>query len=131
MNKVTELLDTLAEYQSQKDAAMLAKQEVIDSILTPEIKAQLAAIDEEFTIQTAAVDANITSLTDEIKALVIERAPTVAEKERSIKGAYLQAVYSKPRTSWDTEGLDGYAVAHPEITKFRKTGKPSVSIRKA
>jgi len=47
----------------------------------------------------------------------------------SIKGEQLQAVFSKARTTWDGKKLEGYAVAHPEIEKLKKTGSPSVAIR--
>lgn len=53
----------------------------------------------------------------------------VLEKGESIKGELLQAVFSTGRTTWDTKALVGYAVAHPEIEKLKKVGKPSVSIR--
>lgn len=53
----------------------------------------------------------------------------VLEKGESIKGEKLQACFSKGRTTWDTKALVGYAVAHPEIDKLKKAGKPSVSIR--
>lgn len=41
---VTEKLDTLADYQVQADMLALEKQALIDAILTPEIKAQIAEI---------------------------------------------------------------------------------------
>lgn len=47
----------------------------------------------------------------------------------SVRGAYLQAVYSKPRVVWDSKALDGYALAHPELFAFRREGEPSVSIK--
>jgi len=53
----------------------------------------------------------------------------VLEGGESIKGEKLQAVFSNGRTTWDSKALVGYAVAHPEIEKLKKTGKPSVSIR--
>lgn len=53
----------------------------------------------------------------------------VLEKGESIKGELLQAVFSKGRTTWDTPALAGYAIAHPELNKLKKVGKPSVSIR--
>jgi hypothetical protein len=99
------------------------KQEAIDAILTPEIKAQLADIEAEFRAQSVAVDENIDALTAEVKSLVSENGITY-------KGQHLQAVYSKGRVSWDTKALDGYAAAHPEVAQFRKEGEPSVSIRK-
>ena len=48
----------------------------------------------------------------------------------TIKGSQLQAVWSKGRTTWDGKGLEGYAVAQPEIKKFSTVGDPSVSFRK-
>lgn len=117
-----ELLNHLAEYQSQRQLLQLEKQKLIDAVITPEIKAQLAEIDAEFGDKFAGVDDYINSLTEKVKDAVINEGAT-------IKGAYLQAVYSKGRVSWDTKGLDGYIVAHPELEQFRKTGDPSVSIR--
>jgi hypothetical protein len=38
-------------------------------------------------------------------------------------------VYSKPRVTFDSKGLQEYAVTHPEIEKFKKVGNPIVSIR--
>jgi hypothetical protein len=48
----------------------------------------------------------------------------------NVKGTELQAIWSSGRISWDGRGLDGYAVANPEINAFRKEGSPSVSIRR-
>lgn len=53
----------------------------------------------------------------------------VLGKGGSVKGKELQAVYSNGRTTWDGQKLAGYAIAHPEIEKLKKVGKPSVSIR--
>ena len=49
--------------------------------------------------------------------------------DADLRGANLHAVYSKPRTSWDTKGIAGFAVAHPEILAFQKIGNPSVRIQ--
>jgi hypothetical protein len=123
MSEIKEQLDRLAEFKAQAEVVRLEKQKIIDAILTDEIKAQLASVDEEFSDQEEAVGQNIADLEAEIK-------DAVAMAGVSVKGQYLQAVYSKPRVSWDTKGLDGYAVAHPEVAAFKKsTGVPSVSIR--
>jgi len=63
---------------------------------------------------------------DETRHQLREDCISVGE---SVKGSHLQVVYSSPRVTWDTKGLDGYAIAHPEITIFRREGKPSASIR--
>lgn len=119
---IEEKLNQLADYRAQIDVIKFKKQDAIALILTPEIKAELDEIEAEFAPMTEAAQANIAALESEIKESVIFNGTTV-------KGEFLMAVYSKPRASWDTKGLDGYAVAHPEIKSFQSFGKPSVAIR--
>ena len=106
--EIKQLLDKLADLYSAKDAIMLQKQDVIDA---------------EFEDKALAVNDTITSLEAESRTAVLEHGATV-------KGAYLQAVWSKPRVSWDTKSLDGFMAAHPELAQFRKVGEASVSLRK-
>ena len=98
------------------------KQELIDSVLTPEIKEKLAEIEVEFAPKIDELNARNQALIDTIKGEVLLTTQTLS-------GEYHQAVYMKGRVSWDTHALDGYATAHPEIAQFRKEGAPSVSIR--
>jgi len=121
---IIQKLDQLDEFMCQRDVIGIHRQEAIDSILTPEIKAQLADIDAEFKLQSLAVDENIDALTAEIKADVLANGATV-------KGAHLSAVYSKGRVSWDTKMLDGMIALVPQLATARKEGDPSISIRKA
>ena len=121
--EITEKLNKLANFYAQRDLVALQKQELIDAILTSEIKARLSEIESEFALKSEGVNANIANIESEIRASVLAAGI-------SIRGEFLHAVFSKGRVSWDTRGLDGYAIAHPEITSFRKTGEPSVSIRK-
>lgn len=116
-------LDLIAEYQAQKDALNLQKQEIIDTILTPEIKVRIAEIEAEFAGKGEVADSNIAVLTAEVKQAIVEIGA-------SVKASFLHAVYAKGRVSWDAKSLDGYAVGHPEILNFRKEGDPSVAIRK-
>lgn len=120
---IIDKLNTLAEYQAQKDLLNLQKQDLIDAVLTAEVKAKLADIDIEFAGKALGVDENIATLTEEIKS-------AVKEFGASVKGDTLHAVFSKGRVSWDDKALQGYAVAHPELAEFRKQGDPSISIRK-
>jgi DNA-binding TFAR19-related protein (PDSD5 family) len=119
---IPKMLDQLAQYQSQRDALQLEKKQLIDSILTPEIRAKLQEIDDEFTEKAEAVNTNIAELEEAIKN-------AVKVSGASFKGQYLQAVWSKPRVTWDTKSLDSFSDSHPEILRFRKEGAPSVSIR--
>ena len=106
------------------DAINQEKQTLIDEVLTPEIKEKLAEIDAEF-------DPKIEEISQEKAALEAEIKQEVLEAGRTVKGTYHSFVWSKPRVSWDTKALDGYAAAHPEIAQFRTEGSPSVSVRKA
>ena len=101
------------------------KQALKDSIMTDELKASLREIDEEFAPSYQKLDEEIADPT----ALRSEIIDETRSLQKSVKGQWLQAVYSKSRVTWDTAGLDGYLVAHPEIAKFRKVGKDSVSIQ--
>jgi hypothetical protein len=100
------------------------KQALIDTVLTPEIKEKLAEIDAEFDPKVDALSQQKSMLEADIKQEVLSAG-------RTVKGTYHSFVWSKPRVSWDTKALDGYALAHPEILQFRKVGNPSVSVRKA
>ena len=106
------------------DAISQEKQALIDQGLTPEIKEKLAEIDAEFDPKADEIAQQKSMLEAEIKQEILEAG-------RTIKGTYHSFVWSKPRVSWDTKALDGYAAAHPEIQQFRIEGSPSVSVRKA
>jgi hypothetical protein len=116
------MLDALAEMQAQRQVLFMDKEAMRDQVLTNEIRQALDSIDAEFDGQEKAVAANIAELESAVKAQVLAHGATV-------KGAVLQACWTKPREAWDTKALNGYAAAHPEIEKFRKGGEPSVSIR--
>jgi hypothetical protein len=118
---ITEKLDRLANFQAERDYLGLQKQELIDEVLTPEIKARLEEIEAEFSLKVEAVDENITALEEEIKQDVIQNGA-------SVRGEFLRAVWNKGRVSWDTRAMDAYATTHPEVLQFRKEGKPYVSI---
>lgn len=118
-----QMLDQLAELQAQQTLISLDKQKLIDAILTPEIRAQIEAIEAEFSGKSETVNGKIAELTTAVKQAVIERGETV-------KGSHLMAVLAKGRVSWDTKKLDGLMMVLPQLVYARKEGEPSVSIRK-
>ena len=122
---IVQQLDMLDEMEAQLSIIEQDKQKMIDSVLTPEIIAQIADIEEEFADKIEAVKKKIAVMENVIKENCVAHGNTV-------KGGYLQVVYSKGREGgWNTEGLKGYSVNHPEILQFKKPdGKPSASIRK-
>jgi hypothetical protein len=122
-SEITELLDQLANFQAQRDVLSLQKRELIDQILTDEIKLRLEEIEAEFAARVQAVEENIALLEEEIKGEVIRHGATV-------RGTFLRAVWNKGRVSWDTRGIERFAQKHPEVLGFRKQGLPYVSITK-
>ena len=119
---IQQKLDILADLRAASDAIALQKQALIETVLTPEIKEKLADIDAEFAEKSAAVTEKAATLEAEVRQAVLEHGA-------SVKGTFLQAVWMKGKTTWDTKSLDGYALAHPELNVLRKTGDPSVSLR--
>jgi hypothetical protein len=119
--EITNLLNELSELQAQRDLLELDRKAAVDSVLTPEIRQQLADIDAEFADKGQTVTEKIAEMEKEVRGCVIEHGETV-------KGEHLMAVYSL-RTSWDTKRLEGYAAAHPEVLGLRKQSV-SISIRK-
>jgi hypothetical protein len=121
--EIKQKLDRLANFQAQKDYFALQKQELIDQVMTPEIKNRLDEIEVEFTDRLQALDDNITALEEEIKQDVLAYGA-------SIKGTFLRAVWNKGRVTWDNKGMDEFAITHPEILYFRKQGEPFIRISK-
>jgi hypothetical protein len=105
------------------DSIIQERQALIDEVLTPEIKEKLAEIDAEIEPKFDEINRQKSMLEADIKNEVLSAG-------RTIKGTFHSFVWSKPRVSWDTKALDGYALAHPEIAQFRTEGSPSVSVRK-
>lgn len=122
-DEIIEKLDRLANFMAQRDVLGLQKQELIDQVLSPEIKARLEEIEAEFAGRLEAVQANIDELEAEIRQDVLHHGS-------SVRSEFLRVEWHKGRVSWDTHSLDGYARAHPEIVAFRKQGEPFVSIKK-
>jgi len=125
----TVLLDKFGVMESEFTTAQVQRNNLIADAL---VKLANAA-PEEFAAWNDAVqqrdDAARQHESDvaELKAQITEL--TLVEQS-TLRGQYYMAVYSKPRVTWDTKGLDGFAVAYPEILAFRKEGeKGSVSFR--
>ena len=119
---VQELLNEYSNNLAGIDLLNGNKQELIDKVIPPEIKARLDEIEAEFTPVFANINTRNQELIDMIKAEVVAAGETVS-------GEFHQAVYMKGRTSWDSKSLEGFAAAHPEILQFKTIGSPSVSIK--
>ena len=119
---IIDKLNHLAQTRTQRANLTAEKQAAIDRVVTPEIKAQLDAIDREFAETEKDLDFAIGVLEAEIKAAVLAQGV-------SATGQHLQATWNRGRVTWDTRALDTYSVLHPEIRTYRKEGEPFVVIR--
>lgn len=120
--KLKEKLDVLGEIIAIRENLISEKQTLLDSVIPAEIKLKMQDIEAEFEDKITQANENINSLESAVKE-------QVKAFGQSVKGELIQAVWAKPRVTWDNKGLDGFMVAHPEIKAFRKEGEPSVSIR--
>src|SRR5215471_15648812 len=118
-DSIIDTLDRLAQTRTQRANLTAEKQAAVDRVVTPEIKVQLDAIEQEFTETDKDLDFAIASLEAEIKGAVLERGV-------SATGQHLQASWNKGRVTWDTRTLDIYSTLHPEIRPYRKEGEPYV-----
>lgn len=123
MSIETKLLQ-LQELDAHLEVIKMDKQQAIDTILPDEVKANLSAIDDEFDPLSEAVTETRGKLEDEVRVAVLEHGTTV----KAASG--YTATFVKGSVSWNTKALDGYAAAHPEIKRFRKTGSPSVRLKR-
>ncbi|MFH1484491.1 MAG: hypothetical protein ABIH46_00325 [Chloroflexota bacterium] len=120
--QIEKKLEVLADVEEARDSVRAQRDKLIDEAIPDEVKAKIEKIKAQFADRIAVAETNAVSLAIDVKAAVASLGESVKSKRR-------HAVYSKGRVSWNSKGLDGYAVAHPEINSFRSEGEPSVSIR--
>ena len=118
---ITDALARLDNAKAGKEVFAIRKQELIDSIYTEEIKQNIKDIEAEFSADVEHIDLVISTLTEEIKTAAIAHG-------ESVKGDNMKVTFVKGRVTWDSKGLAGYAVANPEVLKFKKVGNPSARI---
>lgn len=123
IEQIKQKLCQIDELNAQLDLINIYKQDAINKVLTPEIKAELAAIDIEFGQQIEAITSTIAIIEADVKAGIVALGQTVKE------GRFM-AMYNKGRVTWDTKKMEGFALAHPEIAALRKEGEPFATIKK-
>lgn len=121
--ETTEKLDLLSELQKEVETLNYEQQARLNSAIPEEIKTKLADINAEYVEKLLVVSNKIANLETEVRQDVLHIGSTV-------RGKFLLAIWNKGKTTWDTDGLNGYAVAHPEISIFKKPHEPTVTIRK-
>ncbi len=120
---IVEKLDELKEIEEEIKVHMAEYEQKIVNAMPEEVSKRIEWLRKQSTDFLEPINMLRSQLEKEIKTAVLEN-------RQSVKGESYQAVYTKGKITWDTKALTGYALAHPEIEELKKTGKPSVSIRK-
>lgn len=96
-----------------------------------ELRKQFEYIQSEIFSRTKKLHADLHEVEKEME-FIEKNVKYLIENtvKSSVSGNVLMAVYSQGRITWDSAGLDGYALVHPEILSLKKVGKPSVTIRR-
>jgi uncharacterized lipoprotein YddW (UPF0748 family) len=120
---ILDMMAHLEDLYARRELAAMEHEQARNAILTPEQRTRLVRIDSDY-------DSLMEEIADAIKAAEEQVKAAVAEAGETVKGQRYQAVYGKPRASWD-KGLEDYLRGKdPEALKrYRKEGAPSVSIR--
>ena len=121
MNRIIKMLDELAEAQARQTLLLIDKNEAVEKVMTQKIRDELAEIAIEFQDQEKLIADHVSKLTNDIKALTVLHGSAVT-------GNHLKSIYVKGRKSWDTKGLMGWSVSHPDVLLFYKQGKPHARI---
>ncbi len=118
---IADKLEQLAELQAHRDVLQIQKNELRAKILA-KVQDELDALDAEFDGPASQVQSRAEALEAEIKAEVLANGA-------SVKSSRLQAVWSKPRVTWESGILEGLLTVFPQIEKARRVGQPFVAIR--
>lgn len=115
--EATLAMDAYERARNELEQAEHDLQLQIDALYTPETKAKIESLREQFAIKTKPITDAVTQAEAKLKQAVVGLGVT-------FDGNKYQAQFVKPSVSWDAKSLDGFAIAHPEIKQFR-TEKPA------
>lgn len=119
---ITRQLNSLADYREQQARLDSEKQALIDTVLTPEIKAQIEAIEAEFAGRDEVVAEKIAEMEASIKRAALAN-------DLSVRSDRLQVIIVQRTDKWNGKGLSSYAKTHPDINKYRSSGARYAQIR--
>jgi len=97
----------------------LNQAQVIDDVTFERIEKDVKEMHDTYTQKAAEQRLELIDVKERIKRLVLESGESVSTE-------YNSAVYMPGRVSWNTAGLEGYAIANQDILNFRKEGAPYV-----
>ncbi len=121
--QVAAKLQRLTNLRAAADVARLDYEARRAEILK-KVQSELDALEIEYQPLFESTAQNLSALENEIKTEVLLHGA-------SVTASALRAVYMQGRVSWDNDGMNRYAAAHPDVLQFRKQGEPTVTLRSA
>lgn len=120
----TSLTDTAKRLEETRTAFLTAQREYAfrQMDITAKVRPELDALDAELLPRVKA-------LQEELARLEAALKEGVRAGGRSFYHRSFRVLYSRPRVTFDSKGLQVYAETHPEVNRFRKVGQPVVSLR--
>src|SRR5512142_8323 len=118
---VVEKLTRLADLRAAVDVTRMDYEAKRAEVLK-KVQAELDALEAEYQPLLDAAENNAHTLESEIKNDVLLRG-------QSVSTDVYQAVYMKGRITWDSDGINRYAIAHPDVLEYRREGQPMVQLR--
>jgi hypothetical protein len=121
--EVNKSLYAMHDYELIKHDIQLKKQELIDALITAEIKQAMSDIDVEFVGQFESIDSRIDVCREHVKRDVLRLG-------HSVQNPWYQAQWKKgAKGGYNADILDGLALIIPQIAKAKKPdGAPQCSI---
>lgn len=117
--KARVLLVKMSDMKMQMEMLLEEKERA----LPPEVQQMIKDRDAEFQPKIELLEQQLKEFHQELEKAVVACGKTV-------KGLRYQAVYLSPKPVWDSDKLEGYAAAHPEILQLKTMGKAGIQLRK-
>jgi hypothetical protein len=118
------MMTQLEELYARRDLTAMEHEQAVNELIPADIRSNIEALNADYDSTMEEINDAIRAAEEQIKVAVLKAGET-------IKGKRYQAIWFKPRVSWDDKRLEEYFRANdPDaLERMRKVGKPSVSIR--
>lgn len=116
-DKLNQLGEARRRLEAVRELIESKRKEVLKSV-----EADLAEIEALYSGRFEEAQQIVAEIEAEVKSEVLKVG-------HSVRAAGIQAIYYRPRVTWDSKALARYAETNPEVRQFRKVGEASVSLR--
>lgn len=120
MDRIPEELDNLARLRDLRKGHL--------QLLATTLSEKLPEAHDLIYDEVAMHEETLAFLDEQIATLEVDIKAGVMSAGFDATGSIYRATITPGRVTWDGRGLDKYAVAHPELSQFRRQGEAYVTI---